>query len=161
MSTSDNFLPETPMDIDNVKIDSPKQRKYLPTLGDLVDRLSILQLKEIFIKEHKEEYAKEIQDILYDIDIILEEGNYKINARTIRAISLLSQTNLSIWLNESNIRKGISGENNLILTHGINSCRGFYKNIIQEITGGRTDLKLDCAKAAEDYVPLEFKDLLT
>ena len=32
-------------------------RKYLPTLSELVDRLSIIQLKEVFISEHKEEYA--------------------------------------------------------------------------------------------------------
>ena len=34
-----------------------EQRKYLPTLGELIDRLSIHQLKEVFIPEHKEEYA--------------------------------------------------------------------------------------------------------
>ena len=34
-------------------------RKYLPTISDLIDRLSIVQLKEVFIPEHKEEYAKE------------------------------------------------------------------------------------------------------
>ena len=37
-------------------------RKYLPTISELIDRLSIIQLKEIFIPEHKEEYAKEIKD---------------------------------------------------------------------------------------------------
>jgi hypothetical protein len=42
-------------------------RKYLPTISDLIDRLSIVQLKEVFIPEYKEEYAKEIRDILYDL----------------------------------------------------------------------------------------------
>ena len=32
-------------------------RKYLPTLSELIDRLSIAQLKEVFIPEHKEFYA--------------------------------------------------------------------------------------------------------
>ena len=32
-------------------------RKYLPTLSELIDRLSIVQLKEVFIPEHKEEYS--------------------------------------------------------------------------------------------------------
>ena len=50
-----------------------EQRKYLPTLGELIDRLSIHQLKEVFISEHKEEYAKEISDMIHDIDIILKE----------------------------------------------------------------------------------------
>ena len=36
-----------------------QERKYLPTLAELVDRLSIVQLKEVFITDHKEEYAKE------------------------------------------------------------------------------------------------------
>ena len=40
-----------------------KKRKYLPTLAELVDRLSIIQLKEVFITEHKEEYGQEIKDI--------------------------------------------------------------------------------------------------
>ena len=33
------------------------KRKYLPTLAELIDRLSIIQLKEVFITEHKTEYA--------------------------------------------------------------------------------------------------------
>ena len=48
-------------------------RKYLPTLSELIDRLSIAQLKEVFITEHKEEYAQEISDILHDIDLTLKE----------------------------------------------------------------------------------------
>jgi hypothetical protein len=34
-----------------------KERKYLPTLSELIDRLSIVQLKEVFISEHKGEPA--------------------------------------------------------------------------------------------------------
>ena len=52
-------------------------RKYLPTLGELIDRLSISQLKEVFIRDHKEEYSQEILDILHDIDEILKDN--KIN----------------------------------------------------------------------------------
>ena len=83
------------------------QRKYLPTLSELIDRLSIAQLKEVFISEHKDEYSKEISEIIHDIQIILDETNGNINAETIRAIVVLSQMNLHIWHNESNYRKGI------------------------------------------------------
>ena len=31
-------------------------RKYLPTLGELIDRLTIVQLKEVKIPQHKKEY---------------------------------------------------------------------------------------------------------
>jgi len=49
------------------------ERKYLPTLSELIDRLSITQLKEVFITEHKIEYAAEIADIVHDIQLHLNE----------------------------------------------------------------------------------------
>ena len=84
-----------------------KKRKYLPTLSELIDRLSIAQLKENFISEHKEEYAQEISDILHDIDLMLSEGKIVLDSNSVRAIVVLSQMNLHIWHNESNYRKGI------------------------------------------------------
>ena len=54
------------------------ERKYLPTLSELVDRLSIAQLKEVFISEHKDEYAQEIEDICHDIQLILNKKGQKI-----------------------------------------------------------------------------------
>ena len=68
-----------------------KKRKYLPTIEDLIDRLSIFQLKEVKIPEHKEKYAQDIHDILNDIDIILDESPGKVDAKLIRAIVVLSQ----------------------------------------------------------------------
>jgi hypothetical protein len=127
------------------------QRKYLPTFSELVDRLSIAQLKEVFIPAHKAEYSQEIKDILHDIDLMIEENATKLDADTIRAIVVLSQMNLHIWHNESNYRKGIKDGNNLELTHGLNGIRNTAKNIIQETVGGRKDYKIDCLAA-------DFKD---
>ena len=45
-----------------------EDRKYLPTISELIDRLSIIQLKEVFITDHKEEYAEEIKDIVHDLN---------------------------------------------------------------------------------------------
>ena len=129
-----------------------KTRKYLPTLSELIDRLSITQLKEVFITDHKNEYAKEIADIIHDIDVLLGSDDVKaIDGDLIRAIIVLSQMNLHIWHNESNYRKGIKDGNNLELTHGLNGIRNTVKNKIQEIAGGRKDYKIDCLAA-------EFKD---
>ena len=122
------------------------ERKYLPTLAELVDRLSISQLKEVFISQHKEEYSQEIKDIVHDIQVLLDSSE-KVNADTIRAIVVLSQMNLHIWHNESNYRKGIKDGNNLELTHGLNGIRNTAKNKIQEIVGGRKDYKIDCLAA--------------
>ena len=121
------------------------KRKYLPTLSELIDRLSIAQLKEVFISEYKEEYAKEIKDIMHDINL----GGF--DAELIRSVIVLSQMNLHIWHNESNYRNGIKDGNNLELTHGLNGIRNTAKNKIQEIDGGRKDYKIDCLAA-------DFKD---
>jgi hypothetical protein len=127
------------------------ERKYLPTLAELVDRLSISQLKEVFISEHKEEYSQEINDILHDIQLIIEQQDVVLSAETIRAIVVLAQMNLHIWHNESNVRSGKEGPNALALTHGLNGIRNTAKNKIQEKVGGRKDYKIDCLAA-------DFKD---
>ena len=124
------------------------ERRYLPTLSELIDRLSIAQLKEVFIPEHKAEYAREISDICHDIQLILDSAD-TISAETIRAIVVLSQMNLHIWHNESNYRKGIKDGNDLELTHGLNGIRNVAKNRIQEVVGGRKDYKIDCL--AEEF----------
>ena len=124
-------------------------RKYLPTISELIDRLSIVQLKEVFITEHKEEYAKEIKDIVHDIDMLMNWE--KPTGEMIRAIVVLAQMNLHIWHNETKYRQG-DGDGNLGLTHGLNGIRNTAKNIIQDqVGGGRKDYKIDCIAA-------EFKD---
>ena len=76
-------------------------RKWLPTLGELIDRLSIHQLKEVFIAENKDNYAKEIKDMVHDIDIVLKEHKDKIDGEVIRALIVLAQMNTHIWYNET------------------------------------------------------------
>jgi hypothetical protein len=128
-----------------------KQRKFLPTISELIDRLSIVQLKEVFIPNHKKEYSEEIKDIVHDIQLILDESGGKIDAEMIRAIIVCSQMNLHIWHNEANVRGGKEGPSKLALTHGLNGIRNTAKNKIQEKFGGRKDYKIDCIAA-------DFKD---
>ena len=99
-------------------------RKYLPTISELIDRLSIVQLKEVFITEHKEEYAKEIKDIVHDIDMLMNWE--KPTGEMIRFIVVLAQMNLHIWHNETKYRQG-EGDGNLGLTHGLNGIRNTQK----------------------------------
>ena len=127
------------------------KRKWLPTLGELIDRLSIHQLKEVFIPENKKNYASEMQDMVHDINMILKEHKGEITGDVIRAIVVLSQMNAHIWYNESQVRKGEKGIDNLMLTHGLNGIRNTAINKIMEVVGGRKDYKVDCIAA-------EYKD---
>ena len=125
-------------------------RQWLPTLGELIDRLSIHQLKEIFIPENKENYSNEIKQIVHDIDLVLKENKDNITGEVIRALIVLAQMNCHIWYNETKVRNG-DKDGNLHLTHGINGIRQTASNKIMEVVGGRKDYKVDCIAA-------EFKD---
>tara|TARA_Y100000389_G_scaffold23635_1_gene20301 strand:+ start:2924 stop:3325 length:402 start_codon:yes stop_codon:yes gene_type:complete len=128
-------------------------RKYLPTLGELIDRLTIVQLKEVKIPKHKKEYQKEIEEIVHDItEILTTTKQLKIDGDFIRAIIVLAQMNTHIWVNEDNARNGDDVGNQLMLTHGLNGIRNTAKNKIQEVDGGRKDYKVDCiASEFEDW----------
>jgi len=130
-------------------------RKWLPHFAELIDRLSIHQLKEVFIPENKEKYSKEMEDIVCDIESIIKEDNIALSGDLIRAIVFLSQINLHIWHNESEVRKGKSQDLRLLeLTHGLNGLRNSTQNFILDLIGkcGRKDWKVDClAEEFEDW----------
>ena len=123
-----------------------------PNIVELIDRLTIVQLKEVKIPQHKKEYQKEIKEIVHDItEILTTTKQHKIDGDFIRAVIVLAQMNTHIWVNEDNARNGEDVGNNLLLTHGLNGIRNTAKNKIQEVDGGRKDYKVDCIAA-------EFKD---
>ena len=120
-------------------------RKYLPTLSDLIDRLSIVTLKSIKLSEHKKEYEEEAQLIMGDIDLITKK---KDEGQKIRAIMMVMLSNEIIWANESEARKGGVGQDKLLkFTHSVNGVRNNAKNVISTLVGERKDLKLDCLAA--------------
>jgi hypothetical protein len=123
-------------------------RKYLPTFAELLDRMTICQLKAIFIPENKKAYDKEIDDIKHDLDKIIDEKDVKVSAEMIRAICVVMLSNRYIWENESKCRSGNSQDLTLLkLTHSINGVRNVAKNVISKEMGERVDLKIDCLAA--------------
>lgn len=122
-----------------------RARKYLPTFSDLVDRLTITQMKAIFIAERKQEYMEEMELILHDLDLMIEEGNVQLNAAAVRAIIVIMLANRFIWENESLARQGGKDQDSrLKLTHSINGVRNTAKNSLAAVVGGRHDYKIDC-----------------
>lgn len=127
-----------------------EERKWLPTLAELIDRLSIHQLKEVFITEHKDKYRKEMIDIVNDLDYIIKAENVQLSGKLIKAIIVLAQINEHIWYNESKVRRGESQDLSLLaLTHGLNGIRNNTMNYILEIIGKseKRDWKTDCLAA--------------
>lgn len=123
-------------------------RKYNLTLAELIDRLSILILKEIFISNNKEAYIEEQKLIMHDLDMIFKEKNLNITANLVYGILVIMLSNRYIWENESKIRSGESQDLTLLkTTHSINGVRNTAKNLISKEIGERIDLKIDCLAA--------------
>lgn len=130
-------------------------RVYLPTFAELVDRLSIVILKSVFIPENKAAYIAEQELIVHDIDELLCEKmqdspniGCPITGEMIRAILILMLTNRYIWENESRARAGGVEQDKLLkLTHSINGVRSTAKNVVSHGMGERVDLKIDALAA--------------
>lgn len=117
-------------------------RRYMPTIADLIDRLSVVRLKSIFIQEFKDEYEKEIADIRHDLKEL------DMDDELIHAVMMIMLANRFIWENESKARLGGSEQDSLLkLTHSINGVRNRFKNVISKKVGQRVDLKVDCLAA--------------
>ncbi len=131
-----------------------ERRKWLPLFSELIDRLSIHQLKEVFLPEHKDKYALEMRMIEHDLSLLIREKRIKLTGEMVRAIIVIAQMNVHIWYNESKARLGKNNDQSLLrLTHGLNGIRNRASNYILEMIGEkeRGDYKIDCLAS-------EFKD---
>jgi hypothetical protein len=122
-------------------------RKYHLQIGELLDRLTILQLKEVKLPETKEQVTQEIEEIIHDINCIITNSRKQITAQFLRDLIILAQFNAHIWYNESEARKGNKDGNLLFLTHSINGIRVEARNRLQRLFDGRIEKKVDCLAA--------------
>jgi len=82
------------------------ERKYVPTIAQLIDRLCIVTLKSIKIPENKESYEQEAQEIIYDLNNLLDAKHIgSILGDLIRAVQVDCIANETIWQNESKARQ--------------------------------------------------------
>lgn len=136
------------------------ERVYLPTLAELIDRMSIVLLKRIFIPENDLAYDNELHLIEQDINTLMNQWHgegHNFTAYDIRMIMMIMLANRWIWENEGAIRSTPMTEGvpdgykpiakKLIATHSINGVRNTAKNQLARIFGERGDLKVDCLAA--------------
>jgi len=113
-----------------------KERQYLPPLTELIDSLTINQIKEVTFPEQKESLAGEMAKISHDIDLIIGERDLKLSARLIRIIIAIAQMNLHIWHNKDKMQDDPEKYTDLLkLAHQLNGVRNRMKNILLEEVG--------------------------
>lgn len=124
------------------------ERKYLHTFGDLIDRLSIVQMKAIFIPQFKAEYEAERDVILHDIDLLLADK--KLTAADVHAIMVTMLANRVIWENET-IARNSNGDQSFTQFKTIRSINGVRVSAKNRIASERQEYKVDMI--ADDIAP--------
>lgn len=114
------------------------ERHFLPSFAELIDRLTVDQIKEVLLQNRSEEMSKEIQAICQDIDIMIEQKQISISSRFIRIIVILAQMNVHIWNNKDKMKSEPEKYNeHLKLAHQLNGLRNQMKNLLLEESGER------------------------
>ena len=107
-------------------------RKFLPPLSELIDRLTITEIKLIISNKNKNDLKKEVENICHDIDLILQENKINIESKLIRQIIILSQLNLHIWNNKDKMQLDLNDEEKYLsylkFAHQLNGYRNQIKN---------------------------------
>jgi len=118
------------------------ERKYKLPLSELIDKLTITQLRELLLEKNKDFNAKEISELEHDINLILSAENIEIDARFLRIVFLMGQINTLIWMYKD-VMELLPDQYDkyLKLAHQINGLKNQLKNMLSET--GRTNIKTD------------------
>jgi hypothetical protein len=112
--------------------ENTKVKKYHLPLSELIDRLTILEIKLVLDPISAPSYLDELSRIKNDIEIELEEKNYSLDLKTIQILITLGQMNLHIWYIKDTMKTQLEDKssyaNNMKLAHQLNGLRNQLKN---------------------------------
>jgi len=112
-------------------------------LGELIDRLSILQIKELLLEG---DFSDAISDLEHDIDRVYEEQNIKLSANLIRQIVVMAQANLHVWMLKdemvTELDENIYNEKLKLAQDFHNGLKNSIKNMMLDLGGEVPDPKL-------------------
>ena len=107
-----------------------------PSFSEIIDRLSILNIKRFFIKKDAISFSKELQKLHNDIDFYMDKNDILCTSQHFRLIISLAQINLNIWLTKEEMTNHKDNYlKNMKLGHQLNGIRNQLKNKILDING--------------------------
>ena len=105
--------------------------RFVPGLGDLIDRLTVDQLKEAFHGSMRQSIRSEIADLEHDIDGWADLHQIKLSGRNVRAIIVLAQINYEIWICKERMEAEPKQYDQwLRRAHQLNGIRNQMKNLL-------------------------------
>ena len=114
-------------------------RQFLPPMSELIDRLTVTQIKENLLGDESGDFYTEIKKLINDIDLIVSEKNVSLSGQLIRAVVMISQINLHIWRNKELMQENLGNDTKYLLylkkAHQMNGVRNLLKNYLLELEG--------------------------
>ncbi len=102
---------------------------FQPSVSELLDRLTVDQIKMIKDPEHAHVYNAEMKRIHRNLESILKQKKVTANATFIRHLIALAQVNLHIWQNREIMQNNPKKRQACLkLTHQLNGLRNQIKN---------------------------------
>ena len=112
-------------------------RTIVPPLADLMDSLTIYQIKQVMDAQNSASYAVEMNAIEADLDGILASIDIRSIGEFLRLLVALSQINLHIWHVKDQIKADPTMfDENTKLGHQLNGIRNQLKNRLSAIESG-------------------------
>lgn len=118
-------------------------RKCVPSFADLIDNLTVQQIKEVFDHKNISQFEKEISDLTHDINIDINNYDVCFDSDIVMLIISLSQINLFIWMEKEKMTTDKDNYyEHLKLSHQLNGIRNQIRNrITEEINHQQSDIK--------------------
>ena len=114
-------------------------RQFLPPMSELIDRLTVTQIKQNLLGDESDDFYAEITKLINDINLIIDEKELKLSGQLIRAIVMMSQINLHIWRNKDMMQENLENETAYLAylkkAHQMNGVRNLLKNYILGLEG--------------------------
>lgn len=114
-------------------------RQFLPPMSELIDRLTVTQIKQNLLGDESDDFYAEITKLINDINLIIDEKELKLSGQLIRAIVMMSQINLHIWRNKDLMQENLENETAYLAylkkAHQMNGVRNLLKNYILGLEG--------------------------
>lgn len=128
-------------------------RKYELPLAELIDKITITQLRETLL--NTDWYEEELRNLEHDIDLVMSEKNIVFNAKQIRIIFFIAQINTLIWGFKEKMGSAQNSDEYvkyLKLAHQVNGLKNALKNrLMAETDGTGASLKTNFTTDGLDY----------
>jgi hypothetical protein len=114
--------------------ESSNNRKYHLPITELIDRVTILEIKLVLDNKNSKDYLNEIELIKSDLEFELNKKQIILNTKIVQTLIALGQMNLHIWYIKDQMKlqqnDPLAYANNMKLAHQLNGLRNQLKNML-------------------------------